>query len=112
MLLKYSTVKQTKYFVACQILSQTKFHIGVHDAMYTGMIFLADFRFFSFHILVAKVVGFFSSESYKTLFWTEGVGGFRLFMAFFRFFHAELSLMPVYITLCMNNEKKSAPRKI
>ena len=30
-------------------------------------------------------------------------------MACFRFFHAELSLIPVDITLCMNNEK-SAPR--
>ena len=55
--------------------------------------FLADFRFFSFQIIISKDVGFDLKVS-KAQFWTGGVGGFRLFMACFRFFHAELSLMP------------------
>ena len=49
---------------------------------------------FSFQIISSKVVGFHLKVT-KTQFWTGGIGGFRLFMAFFRFFHAELSLMPV-----------------
>ena len=51
------------------------------------------FQIFSFQILISKVVGFHLKVT-KTLFLTGGVGGFRLFMACFRFFHAELSFMP------------------
>ena len=51
------------------------------------------FQIFSFQILISKVVGFHLKVT-KALFLTGGVGGFRLFMACSRFFHAELSLMP------------------
>ena len=51
------------------------------------------FQIFSFQIFVSKVVGFHLKVT-KTLFGAGGLGGFRLFMACFRFFHAELSLMP------------------
>ena len=52
------------------------------------------FQIFSFQIIISKVVGFHLKVT-KTQFWTGGVGVFRLFMACFRFFCAELSLMPV-----------------
>ena len=51
------------------------------------------FQIFSFQIFISKVVGFRLKVA-KTWFWAGGLGGFRLFMACFRFFHAELSLMP------------------
>ena len=35
-----------------------------------------------------------SSESYKNTTFDRGCRGFRLFIACFRFFHVELSLMP------------------
>ena len=55
------------------------------------------FQIFSFQILISKVVGFHLKVT-KALFWAGGLGGFRLFMACFRFFHAELSLMPAFCT--------------
>ena len=56
--------------------------------------FFGRFQIFSFQIISLKVVGFHLKVT-KTQFWTGDIGGFRLFMACFRFFHAELSLMPV-----------------
>ena len=57
------------------------------------------FQIFSFQIIMSKVVGF-DLKVTKTQFWTWGVRGFRLVMAYFRFFHAELSLMPVLWSKC------------
>ena len=51
------------------------------------------FQIILLKILISKVIGFYLKVT-KTLFWRGGVGSFRLFMACFRFFHAELSLMP------------------
>ena len=51
------------------------------------------YQIFSFQIISSKVVGFHLTVT-KTQFWTGGIGGLRLFVACFRFFHAELSLMP------------------
>ena len=62
------------------------------------------FQIFSFHIFISKVCGFHLQVT-KILFWTGGVGGFRLFMAYFRFFHAELSLM-----LAQSNDTGEGPR--
>ena len=71
--------------------SATKFEVATprHE---TFQIF-GRFQIFSFQIIISKVVGFHLKVT-KTQFWTWGVGVFRLFMACFRFFRAELSLMP------------------